>query len=94
MVNKCKCGQRNADQCGEEFGPNCDLGNNEAYAVQSPGDDEQAWQTLALNKRIKDLEAHVRELEKRAASAAIAAYVRGFEDGKRAAIADAWEEKS
>ena len=68
MNEKCKCGQRNADQCDEEFGPDCDLGNNEVYAVQTPEDDEQAWQTLtlALNKRIKDLEAHVRELEKRA----------------------------
>lgn len=99
MSEKCKCGQRNADQCDEEFGPDCDLGNNGVYASVSQ-DAERAFQKLgvtltrSMNKRIQDLEAQVRELEKHAASVATTAYVRGFEDGKRAAIADAWEDKS
>lgn len=28
---KCACGDRPVDQCDEEWGPNCDLGNNEKY---------------------------------------------------------------
>lgn len=30
---KCPCGERPAHGCDEEWGPNCDLGNNEKYAV-------------------------------------------------------------
>lgn len=28
---KCKCGDRPVNQCDEEWGPNCDLGNNEKF---------------------------------------------------------------
>lgn len=28
---RCKCGDRAANQCDEEWGPKCDLGNNEKY---------------------------------------------------------------
>ncbi len=30
-MNKCACGERNASECEEEWGPDCDLGNNEKY---------------------------------------------------------------
>lgn len=31
-VKMCACGDRPADQCDEEWGPDCDLGNNEKHA--------------------------------------------------------------
>ena len=30
-MNKCSCGERNVNECDEEWGPDCDLGNNEKY---------------------------------------------------------------
>ena len=32
----CKCGDRPASQCDEEWGPKCDLGNNPAHCKVSP----------------------------------------------------------
>jgi len=34
----CACGDRPASECDEEWGPNCDLGNNEKHARVSPVD--------------------------------------------------------
>jgi len=34
-MNKCVCGERNANECEEEWGTDCDLGNNEKYVKVS-----------------------------------------------------------
>jgi hypothetical protein len=34
-MNKCSCGERNVNECDEEWGPDCDLGNNEKYVKVS-----------------------------------------------------------
>lgn len=38
---RCACGEKLASECDEEWGPNCDLGNNPARAQRAP-DDVQA----------------------------------------------------
>lgn len=39
----CECGDRPADQCTEQWGPECDLGNNEAYVKVAQQPSTQAW---------------------------------------------------
>ena len=34
-MNKCACGERNTNECEEECGTDCDLGNNEKYVKVS-----------------------------------------------------------
>lgn len=41
-VARCKCGEKSATDCDEEWGPNCDLGNNPAHARRAPAGSAEA----------------------------------------------------
>jgi hypothetical protein len=39
---RCKCGEKLAADCDDEWGPNCDLGNNPAYARRAPAESAES----------------------------------------------------
>lgn len=58
---RCQCGERLASECDEEWGPNCDLGNNPKYARGAPQEEAAAVDRALGIRRADEVQMPVSE---------------------------------